>query len=115
MTSLPVGKNHDARLLLAYHPRDFKTILPGVLDAPVGDVECLPPAHFQDLRSRVGLAGAVFGGAARPQLTLGQIEDAGRMAEARHLEQGSPAGLFHIVAVRGYGKDVDAHFFLSTR
>src|SRR5882724_1998493 len=103
MTSLPVGKNHDARLLLAYHPRDFKTILPGVLDAPVGDVESLPPAHFQDLCSGVGLAGAVFGGAACSQLAFSQIKDAGRMAEARHLEQGSPAGLFHIVAVCRYG------------
>jgi hypothetical protein len=38
---------------------------------------------------------------------LRQIKNAGPLPALRHLQQRATAGLLHVVAVRGYGKNVE--------
>src|SRR5947209_4436695 len=109
MASFPVGKDHYARPLLADDTRDLEPVLPRVLNATVGNIERLPPADFQDLCRGFGFASAVLSAPSRAELALGEIEDPGRVTQARHFEQGAAAGLLHVVAVRGNGKNVYAH------
>src|SRR4051794_9314412 len=97
MASFPIGKDDDTRPLLADDTRDLQPVLPGVLDASVWNVERLPPAHFQNLCRSFGFARAVLRRAARPQLALSQVEDAGRVAQARHLQESAATGLLHVV------------------
>src|SRR6476469_3957641 len=77
MAALPIGKDHDARLLLADDARDFEPVFPSVLDASVGNVERVAPTDFQNLCRGVGLTGAIFSSAAGAQFSIGQVEDAG--------------------------------------
>src|ERR1700737_3741848 len=80
MTSFPVGKNHDSWPRLANHPRNFKAVLPRVLDVPVRDVKRMPPARAQDLR-RVGcFTRSVFGCAAGTHLSPWEVKNPGAWA-----------------------------------
>jgi hypothetical protein len=106
MATLPVGKNQHPRTLLAKHADDLQTILPGIFDAAVGNIERVTPGNFQDARRFRRFAGAVFGGAARPHFTLREIEDAGAVSALGHLEESAGAGLFYVIAVRGQGENV---------
>ena len=54
-----------------------------------------------------GLRGTVGSSPPGAGLTLSKIKDAGTPAVGVHGQKRSAAGLFHIVAVRGDGKDVD--------
>src|SRR5436305_7600910 len=105
MAAFPVGKNHDARSSLANHARNFQTIVPGVLDSSVGDVERLPPSDAQNFCGLICLARAVVRGAPSTHLAAGEIENAGTMAALRHLKQSSAAGLLYVVAMCGYSQD----------
>src|SRR6266852_4827184 len=119
MPSLPVGKNHDPRPLLAEDACNLQAVLPGVLNPGVGDIERRPPACFKNPGRSGGLARAVFGRATRTHFTLREIEDAGATSGLGHFQQGSAASLLHVVAMRGNGQDVESersgHFFRSTR
>ena len=106
MPPLPVGQNDHPRPRLPNHASDFQSVLPSVLDPTVRDVERSPPDHAQNLRGIVGLAGAVFGRAARAHLALRQVENARALPALRGFQQRPAAGLLDIVAVRGNGQDV---------
>src|SRR5260370_31882305 len=112
MTPLPVGKNQHARTLLAEYEDDLQSMLTGIFDAAVGNVESFAPGNVQDARRLRGFSRPVFGGAARSHFTLGEIEDAGAVSALGHLEQSSAAGLFYVVAMRGQGENVDGHFVI---
>src|SRR5258707_13041937 len=99
MPSLPVRKDHHTRSLLADHSRYFEPILPGVLDAAIGNIKRLPPGDLQNLCRGFGLAGAVFGAAASSHLSLREIKDSCAEAKLCHFEQGAAASLLHVVAV----------------
>src|ERR1700716_2293980 len=101
MAALPIRKNQQARALLAKHASDFQTILPGVFDAAVRDIERVSPRYFQDAGRLCRFASAVFHVPASAHLTLTQVEDAGTVSALRHFEEGARAGLFYIVAMRG--------------
>ena len=103
---LPVGQNDDAGAEQAQDAHDFEAVFQGVFDRAVGQVESLPPAGAQQARGLRGFAGALFGAAAGSGLALGQVENGGAQAARGHAQQGSAAGLFHVVAVRGDGQNV---------
>src|SRR5271165_1283593 len=107
MPSLPIGKNHHSRALLANHTRNLQAVLPCVLYAAVGDVERLPPGNSQNLRGLDCFPRPVFGGAAGSHLALRQVENAGAMTAFGHLEQSSTAGLFNIITMSGDCENLD--------
>src|ERR1039458_8813789 len=109
MASLPVGKNQHPRPLLAKYTDDLQTILPGIFDAAVGNIERVAPGNFQDARCLCRFARAIFNVATRPHLTLREVEDAGAVSARGHLEQSTGAGLFYIIAVRGEGENIERH------
>src|SRR5208282_942273 len=109
MATLPIGKNEHSRTLFTKYASDLQTILPGIFDAAVGNIERVAPGHFQDARRLGRFAGAIFGGTACPHFTLREIEDAGAVSAFRHLEQSSGASLLYVVAMRGQGENVEGH------
>src|SRR5664279_3466199 len=118
MAALPVGQDDHARTLLANDAGNLDAVGVVVLDPAIGDVERLAPRHLQDASRINCFAGARFSGAARSQLALRKVEDAGARALRRHLQQRATAGLLHVVAVSGNGEHVEggsAHFLRSTR
>jgi hypothetical protein len=66
----------------------------------------MTPTNSQDARGFLGLAGAIAGGAASAGFALSQIENRRTQAARSHAQQGSPAGLFYVVAMCGDGEDV---------
>ena len=106
MARLPVGKNDDAGAKLAQDAHDGDAIFKRVCDCAIREVERLTPANAENARGFLGLAGAVVGGAASSGFALSQIENGGAQAARSHAQQGSPAGLFHVVAMCGDGQDV---------
>jgi hypothetical protein len=109
MAALPVGKNDNPRPLFAKDLRHLQTVLPGVFDPAIGDIECATPRHAQNLRSLGRFAGPIFGRPASPHFALRQIEDAGAVSALRHFEQRASAGLFYIVAMRGNCENIEWH------
>src|SRR5581483_6664056 len=107
MTAFPVRQDRHPRPRLADDSCDLQPVFPGVLHPSIQNVERLAPTYFQDSGSFGRLASAIFGAAARSHLPLRQIEDTGAVSSLCHLEQCSAAGLFDVVAVGGYGKDVE--------
>src|SRR3954454_23894861 len=107
MSTLPVGKYHDARFQQANDARDLEAVVPRVLHTPVGDVERVAPSHLQDARSFGGFAPAIVGSAARTHLTACQVEDAGAQPALCMLQQRAATGLLYIVAMSGDGENVD--------
>ena len=71
-----------------------------------GDVEGFAPIHPQDARRFSGFDRTFVSGAARPPLSLGQVQNGGRDAKGAHAEQSAAAGLLHVVAMGGDGKNV---------
>jgi hypothetical protein len=69
----------------------------------------MSPRDFQNARRVRRFTRAVFGAAARPHFALRQVEDASSISSICHLEQSSAASLFHVVAVRSQGENVDRH------
>ena len=106
MAGLPVGKNHHARAQMTQHADDLQAVVIGVLDAPVGHVQRLSPAHTEYPPRFVGFARPVFGGTATAGFPAGQVEDGRTQAARRHAKQSSAAGLLHVVAVRCDGENV---------
>ena len=108
MARLPVGQNDDARAEQAEDADDGDAVFEGVFDGAVGQVERLAPADAEDAGGFIGFARALVGGAAGSGFALGQIENGGAQAARRHAQQGSAAGLFHVVAVSGNGQNIGA-------
>jgi hypothetical protein len=106
MAGGPIGKNDDARTDAAQDGDNLKAILPGIFDAAIGDVEGFAPIHPQDARRFSGFDRTFVSGAARPPLSLGQVQNGGRDAKGAHAEQSAAAGLLHVVAMGGDGKNV---------
>ena len=106
MPPLPVRKEDNAGASLADHSRNLQPVFPRVLDAAIGNIERLPPAHAQDFCRVFGFARAAFCAAASSHFALREIENAGAMALPGRFEQCAAAGLFYVVAVGGYGKNV---------
>ena len=106
MPCLPIGQNDHAGTQEAQHAHNFEAVFQGVFDRAVGQVERLPPAHAQQARSFGGFVGALFRVAAGSGLALCQIQNGSAQAARGHAQQGSPAGLFHIVAMSGYGQNI---------
>src|SRR5882724_5193638 len=107
MPPLPVRQDQYFRTLLPDHARDLQSVLPGVLDAAIGNIERVPPRNFQDPSGFGRLACAVSGCAARSHFALSEIEDTGAIAAGCHLEQSSAAGLLDIVTMCGKSEDVE--------
>ena len=108
MPPLPIRQNDHPRPRLTNHARHLQPVLPSILNATVRDVECPPPTHTQNLGSVGGFARAVFRRAARPHLTLRQVEDAGALPALRGFQERTAAGLLDVVAVRGDGQNVES-------
>ena len=108
MARLPVRKDDDAGTELAQNAHDGDAIFKRIFDSAVREVERLPPANAENARGFFGFAGAIFRGAARAGFALSQIENRRAQAARSHAQQRSSAGLFHVVAMRGDGKDVGA-------
>src|SRR6478672_11569293 len=107
MTSLPIGKNHHPRPGPPNNLCNFEPIFPGVFDASVRNIKRLAPGDLQDLCCFQGFSFAIRSAPTRAHLAAGQIQNARAMAEFRHLEKGSAAGLFNIVAMRGDREDIE--------
>ena len=95
--------------------RHLQPILPGILDAAVWNIERTPPVCAKNFRRIRRFTRAIFGGAARSHLALRQIENAGALAALCRFQQCSAASLFHVVAVRGNGKDVERSEGMSVK
>src|SRR5437868_425985 len=106
MTSFPVRKNYNARLRPADYSCDLQAIDPCVLDASIGNVECLTPSDTHKPSSFAGLAFTVRSRSARSHFATRQIEDPRTLALLRHLEQRAAAGLLHVVPVCGDGENI---------
>ena len=74
--------------------------------APSGRSRAWRQPNAKQPGSLIGFAGAVFGGAAGSGFAPGEVEDGGAQATRGHTQEGSAAGLFHIVTVRGNGQHV---------
>src|SRR5947209_20419109 len=107
MAPFPVGQNHDAGPSLANHLRDFKTILPRVIDPSIRDVERLPPLHAHNVRGVFRLAGAVFRAAPGAHLALSEIENSGSLSALHRFQQRTAARLLYIIAMRGNGEYIE--------
>src|SRR5436309_13722552 len=106
MPPLPVRQNYHARARLSNDAPNFQPVFPGVLHAAVGYVECAPPTHAKNFSRIAGLTSPILGAASRSHLALCQIEDARALPALRGFQQSAAAGLFHIVAMCGNGKNV---------
>ena len=107
MAALPIGEDDDAGTQTAEHCGDFESVLEGVLNIRVGQVEGFAVRDFQDASGFGGLGGAFLGGASGTSFALGEVEDAGAGAERLLHEEGAAAGLLHVVTMGGYREDVD--------
>src|SRR6185437_15882563 len=107
MPSLPVRKDHYSWPRLPNCPRNFETVLPGVLDAAVRDVERLAPGNFQNSRSFGGFRFARLCRSSRAHFAASEIKNAGAFSLLCCLQQCATAGLLHVVTVRGNGQDVE--------
>src|SRR6266852_2669233 len=108
MPPSPIRENQYLRTLLPDPTRDLQPVLPGVLDAPVGNIECCAPRNFQNARSFGRLACPVFSRAAGAHFTFCQVQDAGAVSALGHLEQSAAAGLLDIVTMRGESENVES-------
>ena len=106
MPRLPVRQNEHPRPQFANHRGDLLPIFESVFDAAVGNVERFAPPDAQNLSRIFGFTRPVLHGAAGSHLAARKIEDGGGAAHLRHLQQRTAAGLLHIVAVSGDGKNV---------
>src|SRR5579864_377348 len=106
MPPLPVGKNDHSRTRLTNHGSDLQSVLPRVLDSPIGNVERPSPAGTKNLRRIVGLALTILGRTARAHLAAREIENASALPALCGFHQRATAGLLHVVAVRGDGKNI---------
>src|SRR5690349_22581222 len=107
MPPLPVRQNNHARLGLANHRSNFQPVLPCVLNAPVGNIECASPLHAENLRCIVRLTFAVVSRAARAHLPTREIENACFLPALCCLQQSSPTSLLYVIAVCGNCQNVD--------
>jgi hypothetical protein len=107
VAALPVGKNDDAGTQATKDGGQLEAIFEGVLDVAVGEVEGFAVGDVEDAGGGVGFGFAIGGGAAGAGLALSEIEDAGAPASGVHAKESTAAGLLDVVAVGGYGEDVD--------
>jgi hypothetical protein len=107
---LPVRKDDDARTKATENTHDSDAILKGVGECAVREIERLTPADSENTGGFVRLAGAIGCGAARAGFALGQIENCRAQTARSHAQEGSSAGLFHVVAMGGDGEDVSSEF-----
>lgn len=106
MTAFPVGKDQYSGTLFPKDANDLQAIVPGVFDSTVGYVERLPPGNLQNTCRFGRFGGSIFCRAACSHFSLREIENSRAISALRHLEQGSSAGLFDVVAVSGQGENV---------
>src|SRR5579862_5735801 len=106
MTSLPIRQNDYARLLFPYDSRYLKPVFPRVLHSAIGNIECAPPACFQNLGCFFCLTGTIFRRPARTHFTLSKIENPRPMAKFGHFEQSAATSLLYVVTVSSYGKNI---------
>ena len=106
MASLPVRQNHHTRTHLSQNVDNLLSILQRVLDRAIRHIERVTPAHSEQPRRFCGFAGPVFSSTARPGFTACKIEDRSPKPACRHPQQGTPARLLHIIAVRRNGQHI---------
>ena len=97
-------RSRNTRTILMRFSRVFST-------APSGRVQGLPPADAQQAGGFSGFAGALFRAAAGSSLALCQVQNGGAKAARGHAQQGSAAGLLHIVAMRGNGQNISGRIW----
>ena len=74
--------------------------------APSGRSSAWRQRYAENAGGFIGFARALGGGAAGSGFALGEIENGGAQTARRHAQKGSPAGLFHVVAVSCDGQDI---------
>ena len=84
VAALPVGKDDDAGAQTAEDGGDLETVLEGVLDVAVGEVEGFAVRYVEDACGIVGFGVALGGGATGAGLAVCEIEDAGAPAAGLH-------------------------------
>src|SRR6516164_7264998 len=107
MPALPVRKNYYAGPRLANDGRNLKTILPGVLNASVGNIEGAAPDYAENLRSIIRLALPVFGRAARAHLAAREVENTRPLPLLRSFEHSTAAGLLDVITMSSDGQNVE--------
>ena len=107
VATLPVGENDDPWAQTTEDGRDLQPISKGVFHVAVGQVERLAMVHAQETGGGIRFGGALGCGTAGATFAPRQVEDAGTPAQGMLHQQSSAAGLFHVVAMRGDGEDVD--------
>src|SRR5215471_14787911 len=106
MPALPIGENHDARTLFTDHTGNLHPVLPGVLDAAVGNVQRVTEADLEDAGGVGGFTGAVLGGAPCAHFSLRQVEDSGAQPALRHFEQRTATRLLDVIAMGSNRQDI---------
>ena len=107
MACLPIRQNHDARLRLPQHGRNFQPIFPVVFQASVGKIKGMAPGRAQNFPRLFSFCGTFGSGASRTGFSLGQVENGGAQTNGRRLQQCSTAGLLHIVTMGCNCENVD--------
>jgi hypothetical protein len=107
VAALPVGQDDDAGAQAAENSCDLETVLVGVLDVAVRQVEGFAVGDVEDAGSGSSFGGTVCGSAAGAGFALREVENAGAPAASMHGKQSASAGLLDVIAVGGDGEDVD--------
>ena len=114
MAALPVWQNDDARAKAPDRIGHLQPVLERVFDVAIGQIERLAMCHAKDLRGCNRLRLSLHGRSARAGLTACEVDDPRAPAARLHGHQCSAAGLFHVVPVRRYGKNVTVVDALGT-
>src|SRR6266568_983190 len=106
MARLPVRQDDYARTNTTQNVDNLLPVVESVFDCAVGQVECIAPAYAQQSGSLGSFAAAIFRGATASGFTSRQIENRSAKAARGHAQQGSAAGLLHIIAMRRNGQHI---------
>ena len=107
VATLPVRQDDDAGAQAAEGSCDLETVLVGVLDVAVRQVEGFAVGDVEDTGSGGSFGGTVGRSAPGAGFALREVEDAGPPAASIHGKQRASASLLNVIAVGGDGEDVD--------
>ena len=109
VASLSRWRDDHTRLEPANRARQQRARRRIVDDSRVGQCQVFTRRESHDARRLLGLVRAGFCVALGAHLSSGEIDDRGRVALLRCLDQGAGAGELHVVTVGRYGEKVNRH------
>ena len=100
---LPVGGENDGGLVGSDFADDLQFVFPIDGNISVGNVEHLVSGELEEACSLLELLATNLGGSPRPQLTLGEGDDADLMTFGTEFDEGATAKKFDVVGMSAEG------------